>query len=353
MERQWLAIKLRSRNWPSKPLIGDSNATPYLPQNPLYQILNRLESIWAESGAWPSLIEDMRQTLSFSKSKGSRTGYRTTGLILLPGLCCQAAGGDPSRADELAAAWYLYYVAANLMDKIEDQDQLESWLNDLGTGRILNIASGLYFTASSILNNLCLMEATKLVAAEVIRDINKGFLNMCGGQHRDLVWAEPNLNQFWEIAASKSGSFFSIACSGGARLATHEAARINGFSQFGHHLGILIQLFDDLEDLKYFRECRSKNRWTNLDKTLPFIYAREVLPASKYIRLQKCMQDSDEVAEAAEEVFEIIDDCGTALYINVEIERHREEALAGLDQAEPLSTAGDKLVELLRSITPP
>jgi geranylgeranyl pyrophosphate synthase len=175
---------------------------------------------------------------------------------------------------------------------------------------------------------------------------------MCGGQHRDLVWAEPNLNQFWEIAAAKSGSFFSIACSGGARLATDEAARINGFSRFGHHLGILIQLFDDLEDLRYIRECRTKNRWTNLDKTLPFIYAREVLPASQYIRLQKCMKDSDGAAEAAEEVFEFIDGCGTALYINVEIERHREEALAGLAQAEPLTAPGEKLVDVLGSITP-
>lgn len=293
----------------------------------------------------------MRQTLNFLKSKSSRSSDRSAGLVLLPGLCCAAAGGDPSWADELAAAWYLYYVAADLMDKIEDQDQIESWLDDLGPGRILNVASGLYFSASAILNDLCRMEATKLAAAEVIRDLNKGFLNMCGGQHRDLVWAEPNLNQYWEIAAAKSGSFFSMACSGGARLATAEAARVNGFHRFGHHMGILIQLFDDLEDLKNFRECPTKMRWTNLDKTLPFVYAREVLPASKYIRLRECMRDSDEAAEGAEEVFEILTDCGAALYINVEIERHREAALSGLSQAEPRAAPGKELVDLLGSIT--
>lgn len=322
-------------------------------QNQKNQILDRLESVWTESGTWSSFIEDMCRTLSQLQSKSSKTGNRSASLILLPGLCCEAAGGNPSWADELAAAWYLFYVAADIMDKIEDQDEIEPWLNDLGIGRILNLASGLYFSASSILNSLCHRQATKLAAAEVIRDVHNGFLKMCGGQHRDLVWAQPSLNQFWEIAAAKSGSFFSIPCRAGARLATDEALRIDGFDRFGHHLGILIQLCDDLEDLRYLREDKTKDEWFKLDKTLPFIYAREVLSPSKRICLQKCMQDSVEVGEAAEEVFEIINECGTVLYLNVEIERHREAALNGLAQAEPLSVPGEKLVDLLGSITPP
>ena len=333
-------------------MIGDSNLESPLAQNQLDQILNRLEAIWAESGAWPGFIEDMCRTLSQLHSKSSKTSNRSTSLMLLPGFCCEAAGGNPSWADELAAAWYLFYVAADLMDKIEDQDEIEPWMSNLGTGRILNVASGLYFSASSILNNLCLREPTKLAAAQVIRDINKKFLNMCGGQHRDLACTEPSLNQFWEIAAAKSGSFFSMACSGGARLATAEAIRIDGFKRFGHHLGILIQLSDDLEDLRDSLECKTKNQWLGLEKTLPFIYAREVLSPSKHIRLQKCLQDAEEVGEAAEEVFEIINGCGTALYINVEIERHREAALAGLAQAEPIYAPGEKLVDLLDSVTP-
>ena len=72
----------------------------------------------------------------------------------LPGLCCQAAGGRAQLAEPVAAAWLLFYVAAHLMDDLEDQDNPDPWWRSLGPGAAINIATGLYFSAGLALQEL-------------------------------------------------------------------------------------------------------------------------------------------------------------------------------------------------------
>ena len=321
-------------------------------QNSFDRILSRLEVIWAESGACPSFVSEMHRTLSFFKSENKNTDNGSNRWALLPGLCCQAAGGDQNWTQDLATAWYLFYIAAHLMDKLEDHDKIEFLLGELGTGPLLNTISGLYFSASLVLNNLWINEETRGPAAEIITDFHNGFLKMCGGQHQDLIYDEPNLEQFWEIIAAKSGLFFSMACRAGARLATDDAIRLEGYGKFGHHIGMLIQVFDDLEDLKNFSRPRSLTQWLKLRRTLPFIYTIEVLSPSARNRFLQCLHNAPQLPDAAEEALHLINHSGAALYINVEIARHQEEALLGLGQAEPLSVAAEKLVGLLDSLVP-
>ena len=327
--------------------MAGNNELVHLTQNSFDRILSRLEDIWAESGACPSFIGDMHRTLSIFNSENNNTDNSSNRWALLPGLCCQAAGGEQDWTEDLATAWYLFYIAAHLMDKLEDHDEIELLLGESETGILLNTVSGLYFSASLILNNLCINDVTKDVAAEIIGYIHNGFLKMCGGQHQDLVYDEPNLEQFWEIVSAKSGLFFSMACRVGARLATDDAIRLEGYGKFGHHIGMLIQVFDDLEDLRNFKRPRSLNQWLKLQRTVPFIYALDVLSPSMRDRLLQCLHDAYQLPEAAEEILHLINQSGAALYVNVEIARHQEEALAGLRQAAPLPQPAEKLVSLL------
>ncbi len=116
----------------------------------------------------------------------------------LPGICCQAAGGDPRRVDGFAAAWLLYYVAAHIMDKVEDQDILESPWQEWGPRVSINIASGLYFSASLLLTDLNSQDESPAIANEINRDFYRAFIRMCGGQQRDLTQSEPSLSDYWE-----------------------------------------------------------------------------------------------------------------------------------------------------------
>jgi len=153
----------------------------------------------------------MRRALIPDEGKSASTGEESSRWALLPGLCCQAAGGDPQWADDVAAAWLLYYVAADLMDTVEDRDEPDLWWAEMGPGFALNVASGLFFSASQALNHLHIQQETHVAASAITENFNRSFLKMCGGQHTDLVQPEPTLTQYWETVAGKSGTFFTLA----------------------------------------------------------------------------------------------------------------------------------------------
>jgi hypothetical protein len=86
--------------------------------------------------------------------------------------------------DCFAAAWLLYYVAAHIMDKVEDHDRLEGKWLEWGPRDSINIASGLYFTASLLLTDLYSADKSSGIGkGEINRGSLPGFLRMCSSQH--------------------------------------------------------------------------------------------------------------------------------------------------------------------------
>jgi geranylgeranyl pyrophosphate synthase len=75
-------------------------------------------------------------------------------------------------------------------------------------------------------------------------------LSVCSGQHLDLSLASPDLTTCWKIAEAKSGAAFSLACYVGTRVATSDTQRLQAMEAFGRHLGTIVQISDDLEDLE-------------------------------------------------------------------------------------------------------
>jgi hypothetical protein len=180
---------------------------------------------------WPDYVRAIWCVLPSSKIDASEN-QRQLDWLLLPSLCCQAAGGDPNVTNEVAGAWLLFYTAAHVFDSIEDQDQLEDNLAQWRPGVNINIATGLVISASSILNDLSQRENTREIAHELGQDFFGGILTMASGQHADLVSRQLELKQWYEIAEAKSGSFFSLACRSGARLGTSDPDKINSYSDY-------------------------------------------------------------------------------------------------------------------------
>lgn len=268
----------------------------------------------------------------------------------LPGACCQAAGGDPRLVDNFAAAWFLFYVAAHMMDKIEDQDVQEYPQPGLGPGAGINIASGLYFTASLLLESLHVTNSSSSRASEINSDFYKAFLRMCSGQQRDLDHPAPSLPEYWENAADKSGIFFSIACRLGARFGTTEPAILTHYGNFGLQVGMLVQALDDLED---YRESGIAFRGISfqvLRRSLPVIYALDVLPEQEAALLIKDLKQSEDES-SARAAFTRIEKSGASLYILTEIERLRDLARTSLECAQPLAPADEALYSLLGDLT--
>jgi geranylgeranyl pyrophosphate synthase len=289
----------------------------------------------------------MRRALTAGMAAPGGSAAGPAPLALLPGLCCQAAGGQAQWADDLAVAWMSFYLAAHLMDSVEDQDEPDEWWAEVGTGGAINVASGLFFSAAHALEDLHANEYTCLVAGEVIRDFYSGFLGMCSGQHLDLSSPEPDLEQFWQIANAKSGSFFGLACWSGARLACDRPAELEAYRRFGLNLGLLVQIRDDLEDIYLLRGVLTARQLAQVRRSLPVIYAMEVAPPEKRRQIKDNLEASLQDPQASQKALRLIDQCGSALYIKIEIARHREQALAALEQAAPQPSAGELLATFL------
>lgn len=270
----------------------------------------------------------------------------------MPGLCCQAAGGSLYWANYFAAAWLLFYTGASIMDSIEDQDRLSPDWGDLGSGVALNAASGLYFTASLALDRMRSERDDHQAASEITQNFHRSFLRMSSGQHRDLLQPEPDLKEYWETASAKSGVFFALACWGGARLATNSPKKLDYFQRFGEQVGILVQILDDLEEVKKSGDEHRKVLKPNIGRSLPVVYAREVLPEAEGQQLRACLGSAWQDPEKAQEALDLIDHSGAVLYILTEIEAHRERALAALREANPQPEAGHQMISLVSDLAP-
>jgi geranylgeranyl pyrophosphate synthase len=309
-----------------------------------------LESIWAETEARPDFLNLMRQALSLERAQGGDVDQGPNRWAQLPGLCCQAAGGDPLRADDFAAAWLLLYLAADLMDSVQDGDAPDPWWAEQGPGMALSVATGLFFSASLALNRFRALDSQEQASAEVVKDFYQSFLYMSSGQYLDLLQAQPSLEEYWQIAAAKSGVFFSLACRTGARLAIAERARVDSFSHFGKHLGLLIQIRDDLEDLMADPKDQADQRLLATSRSLPVAYALQVSSPDVRSRLLDCLQRSPKDDQAAREAWDLVEESGAALYVVAELERHRTQALQALEQAQASPPARERLKGLVNKM---
>jgi geranylgeranyl diphosphate synthase type I len=322
-------------------------------ENPIItSIWKRIERSWSEAKVEPSYIDFLYKALS---SSGGDTGgiQNLSRWALIPSLCCQAAGGDPIWTIDIAAAWILFYYAADLMDSVEDQDEPEKWWAELGPGAAINAASGMFFCASGLLNGFYQIESIKLFAHNLIEDFNNSFLSMCGGQHLDIISGTLNLQEYWRIAELKSGTFFALAARSGAMTATDDVKQIESFSHFGHHLGLLIQILDDLDDLKMIQKKLLPRQAASLKHSLAIVYSMEVASPNERHQLLELLNSAPSNLTSAHKAIMLIEKLGANLYILTEIERHKRLALSYLSQADPQTPAADKLQEYIHQLANP
>lgn len=318
-----------------------------MPEYKQNRLVKLIKARWIESGAWPDFLQVMVQALSLEQAGSAGTDESLSRLARLPGLCCQAAGGETQWADALTAAWLLFYFAADIMDSVQDEDEPASWWVERGPGLALNAATGLYFSASLILNDLYHAAAMKGAAGEIVDSFYRGLLQMSSGQHRDIENANPSLEQYWQNVGAKSGTFFALACRSGARLAIDDQDRLDGFQQFGHHLGLMIQIYDDLEDLQAIDSSRSIRAHPEIERSLPMIYALEVSSPDMRARLKSCLAIIKQKPDVYQDLMDILDQAGAAVYLLAELENHRSVARKGLETAKPLNPAGEHLFRFL------
>lgn len=262
-------------------------------------------------------------------------------------LCCGAGGGEAKEAENISAAWLLFYVAAHIFDNVEDRDDPETWYAEFGNGMALNTGCGLFFTASLALQDLISDPHLAKAGLEINRAFQKQMLLMSCGQHRDLTQPFINLDQYWEIAEGKSGAFFELACWAGARLANDDLLTLEYYSEFGKRLGLLLQLLDDLGDISPSAKHPILPKPGELSHSFAMAYAMTVFPEPQQKNIQDKLALSRENEEAARWVLNTLQGSGIDLYLLTEIERQRSLALQALNNANPNRHYQELLLKLV------
>jgi geranylgeranyl pyrophosphate synthase len=320
-----------------------------LTHNQVFSIIQFITDNWEYSSAWPDFIKAMRLVLP-KENGGITPSKESDRWALLPGLCCQASGGESDLTAEVSAAWFLLYIAAHLVDSVEDRDQVDEIKALGGSGSAINVANGLFLSASLFLNKLYDQDQTKINSQQLISDFYNTILVMTSGQHVDINEHQLTLKQWWQVAEAKSGAFFSLACRCGAQLANDNSVKITGYSDYGFHMGMMVQIRDDIEDLKIILEFEESEIPINLQRSLAVAYALEVLPDAEKFQLKELTEITHHEPEMVNRFIDMLNQSGAGLYMLAEMERHYEMGMASLKSADPYSPAGEKLAALIREL---
>ena len=309
-------------------------------------VFQLIEDGWNTSGAWTDHVSAMRLVIP-KPSNNEESSWSPLRWVTLPGLCCYAVGGELESTLEISAAWLLLYTSAHIVDTIEDGDYDPQVSKLGGPGVAINTANGLFLSAIMQLQSLHEKDIPSGQITKIISDYLETILLMTSGQHLDLTVPMLDLDQWWQIAETKSGAFFSLACRAGARLETADPDKIDAYSIFGYHLGLLLQIFDDLQDFQTLLESRELNPSLNLEKSLASAYAYDVLPETTKVNFRRLVGAGTDQDEMVDELIEVLDGCGAGLYMISEINKHQGLGIASLEKGKPLSPAGEELKSIL------
>ncbi|MGH2544713.1 MAG: polyprenyl synthetase family protein, partial [Ardenticatenaceae bacterium] len=241
-----------------------------------------------------------------------------------PILTCIAAGGDAARAIPLAASWFLYDLASNIFDDLQDSDDHSLPWSSWGPGRAINVGLGTLAAAQLCLS---LIKAAPKTQTEIQQAMARTFLLAARGQ--GLPEEEPLLAWYFEHILAKSGLVFATVAWAGARIHSQDTEQLKMMHDFGLALGALIQLGDDCYDLI----PRQASGDLSLGQfTLPMIYGLSQRERPQHARLAALLRaDRAMTPEEIEEARQILVDMSAIPFSLSVAKVYEQKALAALD----------------------
>lgn len=269
-------------------------------------------------------------------------------FTLLPALCCQAVGGDRSAGVIVSGAWWLMVMSARMLDDLEDGDWYRPDENasprpadradaaspafgaalPLAAAQGLNLAASLIFASTLALTRLASLNVKPDSILDLIEDFQQTALKVAAGQQLDLTaGADESLESFWKVVSLKTGEPIALACRAGAKVGGGEERHVSLLEQFGHNLGTLNQIYDDLSGVW---GASDSNDLAAGKTTLPVLYALEVAPEAELGRLRDLLVRAKREPQSRAQAREMMAQFGAVHYFFLEVERCRQSAKAAL-----------------------
>jgi geranylgeranyl diphosphate synthase type I len=305
-----------------------------------------LDTFWDTSSIDPRYSSILRTGLPPTDAADGPAAQLPPSLMDLPKLCCLAAGGNVQQTKAAVLAWNILYAALHLLDSIEDDDRPDGPWAQWGVGPAINITTGLLISSSQALETLEDDGVPAQTARSIRRAFNQTILTMCSAQHDDLTLHQPTLEQCRQIADAKSGAFFALACRVGAQLAGADQQAIERFAEFGRHLGMIIQIGDDISGL-WSTEADNSDFHAGERWTLPIAYAMQMCSDADRALLQHYIQRAPIDSTAEQLARALIIETGAVLYLVREARRHYQRAEAILREVGIVPAARETLQTML------
>ncbi len=187
--------------------------------------------------------------------------------------------------------------------------------------------------------------------------LSRTISDMCSGemsQHQDRFNTETDENRYFANISGKTAALFSAACEIGALLAGCTGYTNSIAGRFGHSMGILFQLRDDLLDCLPLRENQGKPQgmdFINGIYTLPVIYSFADPVQGPLLRKLAGNAGEMDPAVLDAQVCDCVAQAGGLEYTRWMMKQYRERAIHALSQMPthkvklPLASLLDELMD--------
>lgn len=257
--------------------------------------------------------------------------FRPTLLLLAD----EASGGPRERAVSLAAIVELIHLATLVHDDSVDHSS---------TRRGMPTVNGLFSHQVAVimgdyLYSRAVIDLVRLGDLEPLQVLSRVTNEMTIGEMRQLLSHDPlrfTEDEYDLLIRSKTASLLSGACECGALGST--AARREALARFGHNLGMVFQIVDDLLD--YTEDTAVTGKPSGLDLkcqkvTLPLIAALPRLGAAERQVVERLMRGPEPSDDQVAEVVAIVDRAGGLVYARERAARLAQRAEQDLEVLEP------------------
>jgi len=204
--------------------------------------------------------------------------------------------------------------------------------------------------------------STQFPTSEVSKKVAIAMRNVCTGEIlQTMQRGDPDIDlaTYQRVIDLKTAELFSVACFLGARLAERDQSYVEAAGNFGRHLGIAYQIYDDLTDLIGSEEKIGKTLGTDIatgKATLPIILLRDRLPQEEAALLRDTLAGKNEAdismwqSKLAE--LDLVESVQEAIFREVQLARDAIASYIGKEDADLLYTISELLwnqVEALQS----
>lgn len=165
--------------------------------------------------------------------------------LRFPAASCLASGGEPSTTVGLTAAWERLLMATRVLDDLYDRDRPGQLWERVGQARTFNIVGALLALALDQISTASELPPERRV--QVLMEISHATIRMAEGEDRDLRGQVRSIDDYWSLVSRTNGVAFSMVCAAGSRCAGADEATVEALRDYGMHLGIAMQIVDDIE----------------------------------------------------------------------------------------------------------